>query len=623
MNRLYYGDNLDVMRKHLADESVDLIYLDPPFNSKASYNILFRSPKGDAPRAQRDTFKDTWRWEDGAALAFHEVMARGGPAAGILDAMHKFLGQSDVMAYLCMIAVRLIEMRRVLKPTGSLYLHCDPTASHYLKILMDGIFGAANFRNEISWKRSSAHSDSKQGMRRYGKIRDVIFFYTKSSDYTWNTSYTAYSDEYLEGDYRHEDDTGRRYKETDLTAAKPGGETEYEWHVKRPRAGKHRWQPDFDEEFANPRPGWEYKSVLPYRGRYWAFSKENMAEFAKSGKLIHRETGMPRLKQFADEMLGVPLQDSWHDITPAAGAERIGYATQKPLALLQRIINVSSGPGDLVLDPFCGCGTALEAAHKYGRQWIGIDVAYEAMMVIEARLKAAFKNIARDRDYEVEGIPRDMTAARALAKDDPYAFQAWMVSLVRGGQPHGAKEDGNRVKKGADRGIDGIVYFLTGRQSTGFAVISVKGTAKVSVQMVRDLRGVMEREGADIGLFLTLTEPTRDMRSEAAAAGMVEIGDGKYHRLQIRTAEELLKGAEPKLPPVFDLSTLIGMPNVLAGRRKATPRRIREQIEMLMTIEGGQISPRQRAAETSDAARAGSAKQPSTAAHSRKRASAG
>jgi hypothetical protein len=250
-----------------------------------------------------------------------------------------------------------------LKPTGSLYLHCDPTASHYLKIILDTIFGPANFMNEVTWKRSSAHSDSKQGMRRCGKIRDIVLVYAKTQDYFWNTQYTPYTTEYLEAEYRHSDTSGRYYKETDLTAAKPGGDTSYEWRVRRPLGHQIRWEADLEDEYLNPRTGWEYLGVRPYNGRFWAYSKDNIIQFAKSGHLIHRETGMPRLVQFADEMPGIPLQDLWDDIHPigAKAAERLGYPTQKPLALLERIIAASSNPGDVILDPFCGCGTTIGA----------------------------------------------------------------------------------------------------------------------------------------------------------------------------------------------------------------------------------------------------------------------
>ena len=302
-----------------------------------------------------------------------------------------------MQSYLCMMAVRLLELRRVLKDTGSIYLHCDPTASHYLKLLMDAVFGSGLFLKEMTWKRSSAHSDTKQGMRRAGKIRDVVLVYTKTADCVWNPQYMAYTDDYLQVEYRHVTPDGRRYKETDVTAAKPGGDTEYEWRVKRPTHEKTRWQADLADEHRTPRPGWEYKAANPYRGRYWAYSKSNLVSFWNEGRLIHRETGMPRLMQFADDMPGVPLQDLWDDIPPVLGNERVGYPTQKPLALLERIIRASSNEGDLVLDPFCGCATACVAAENLGRRWIGIDMSPKAVELVNVRLQSSMGSLFHNR----------------------------------------------------------------------------------------------------------------------------------------------------------------------------------------------------------------------------------
>ena len=369
MNILYYGDNLEILRRYVNDESVDLIYLDPPFNSNASYNILFKESTGEASAAQIKAFEDTWHWGDDAEWAFHEIVQHAPTqVVDMIRALRGFVGRNDMMAYLAMMTIRLQELHRVLKPTGSLYLHCDPTASHYLKIVLDAIFGHARFLNEVTWRRSSAHSDTKQGMRRYGNIRDILLVYTKSAEYTWNPLYTPYTEEYLKSEYRHVTPDGRRYKETDVTAAKPGGDTEYEWHVKRARLNARRWQADLSDEYKSPNRDWVYKSVGPYKGRYWAYSKGNLVEFAKQGALIHRETGMPRLMQFSDTMPGIPLQNLWDDIPPASGYEDFGYATQKPLALLDRIIRASSNEGDLILDPFCGCGTAVAAAHMLKKQ---------------------------------------------------------------------------------------------------------------------------------------------------------------------------------------------------------------------------------------------------------------
>ena len=290
-----------------------------------------------------------------------------------------------MMSYLIYMAIRLIEMRRLLKDTGSIYLHCDPTASHYLKLLMDCVFGPRKFLNEMAWKRSAAHNDIKQGMRRAGKVRDSLLVHTKTDEHTWNAQYTPYTNEYLESEYRHEKG-GRRYKETDLTAAKPGGETEYEWRVKRPRRGKCRWVADLTKEHESPCSDWEYRGVVPYRNRYWAYSKTNMARFWLEGKLTHRETGMPRLMHFADEMPGIPLQDWWDDVSPVSGKEKTKYPTQKPLALLRRVIQASSNDGDVVLDPFCGCATACIASEIGRREWVGIDISEKAAVLVKDRM---------------------------------------------------------------------------------------------------------------------------------------------------------------------------------------------------------------------------------------------
>lgn len=535
MNHLYYGDNLEVLRARIADESVDLIYLDPPFNSNASYNVLFKSPAGDGSQAQIEAFDDTWHWNESAELAFDEVMK--GPnsdAAVMLKAMRSALGENDMMAYLAMMAVRLIELHRVLKPTGSLYLHCDPTASHYLKILLDAVFGTKNYLSEISWKRSSAHNDAKQGRTQYGNIRDVIFFYSKSSNRTWNWLYTAYSDEYIQAAYRHIDSSGMRFRRGDLTAAKSGGDVSYLWPVKRPIGGD--WETDLTEEYLKPLEGWEYRKVPPYKGRFWAYSQENMRKFAAEGRLVYTSSGMPEYKRLLNDMLGVPLQNSWDDIPPVGGADRLGYPTQKPVALLERILSASSNPGDVVLDPFCGCGTTVHAAQKLDRKWIGIDITHLAVSLIERRLREAFPGI----QYEVHGVPKDADAARDLAERDKHEFQKWIVATI-GGQPY----KGGR--KGMDRGIDGYLHFSDENKKSQMTIISVKGGAIKSGD-IRDLKGVMNREEAALGIFLTLREPTREMAKEAAAAGFYETGGQKVPRLQILTAAEVISGVRPKVP---------------------------------------------------------------------------
>ncbi len=540
-NQLFYGDNLVVLRRDIADESVDLIYLDPPFNSNATYNVLFKSPTGGHADAQIAAFEDSWHWNAAAEEAFDDVRRSGHARTfDLLNAMRGFLGDNDMMAYLAMMAVRLIELHRVLKLTGSLYLHCDPTASHYLKLLLDGVFGAASFRTEINWRRSSAHNDGKQGRAQYGNIRDVILFYSKSADWTWHWQYTAYDESYVASAYRHVDAAGRRYRRGDLTAAKPGGDVSYGWPVKRPIGGA--WEADLDDDHHAPREGWEYRQVPPYKGRFWAFSRTNMAAFAREDRLAYAASGMPEYKRYLDEQPGVPLQNDWGDIYPVTGHERLGYPTQKPVALLERIIAASSDPDAVILDPFCGCGTAIHAAQKLGRRWIGIDVTHLAISLIEKRLRDAFPAIA----FTVEGTPRDLASALDLAARDKYQFQWWVVSLVDA-QPFGGR------RKGADGGIDGVIWLqLSATGKADRALVSVKAGANVSVAMIRDLKGTMEREKAPFGLFLTVTPPTRAMREEAASAGTWRdpLTDQAFERLQIMTLQELMDGKRPRLPVV-------------------------------------------------------------------------
>ncbi len=539
-NQLYYGDNLDVLKRYVKDETVDLVYLDPPFNSRQDYNVLFAEKDGSQSSSQIHAFEDTWEWNIDAQRAYEEIVEQGGRVADALRAFRTFLGGSDMMAYLAMMAPRLVELRRVLKETGSIYLHCDPTASHYLKILMDAVFGPQFFQNEISWRRSSAHSDVKQGMRRCGRVRDVLLFYGKSSSNIWNVLYTPYTKEYLESEYKHVNGDGRHYKETDLTAARPGGDTEFLWRVKRVAGQKERWDADLENEHLTPKAGWEYKGVPPYNGRYWAYSRENIVAFYKSGHLIHRETGMPRLIQFADEMPGVALQDDWDDINRTGGDEDLGYPTQKPETLLERVIGSSSNEGDLVLDPFCGCGTTVQVAQRLNRRWIGIDITHLAIGLIKKRLSDAF-GLEIKQTYDVIGEPTDYEGAAALAAEDKYQFQWWALGQV-GARPA-------EQKKGADRGIDGRLYFHDDDSGKSKQIIFSVKAGGVTVSQIRDLVGVLDREKAEIGVFLCFEEPTKPMLREAAEAGFYKSSDGTtYPKLQILTIQQILDGRQPEYP---------------------------------------------------------------------------
>lgn len=522
-NVLYFGDNLEILRDrdYFPDGSVDLIYLDPPFNSRADYNVLFREPTGERSAAQIKAFTDTWHWDRAAQRTYQDIIT-GAPlkVSKAIEALREFIGPNDVMAYLVMMTVRLVELHRVLKDTGSLYLHCDPTASHYLKVILDTIFGPRNFRNEIVWKRTTAHSDVAQGARHMGRIHDVLLRYSKGQEPTWNTVYVPYEQDYVEHIYRYTDKNGRKYQTQPLHAARPGGDTRYEW-----------------------------KGQLPPPGRYWAFSKANMEKLEAEGRIVYSRTGVPRYKVYLDESSGKPIQDMWDDI-PAVHlnpSERLGYQTQKPLALLERIIAASSNEGDVVLDPFCGCGTAVVAAQKLGRRWIGIDITYLAINVMNRRLKDSF-GLEPDRDYQIVGRPRDVAGAGALARRDRYQFQWWALDLVDA-QPREPDR-----KKGADAGVDGVISFVDDRKGkAGRVVVQVK-SGSVSVRDIRDLKGVIGDR--DMGLFITLQPPTEPMRVEAASAGFhhSELWDREFPRLQIITIEQLLNGERPDLPPKGGLS---------------------------------------------------------------------
>lgn len=513
-NHLYYGDNLQVLREHIATESVDLIYLDPPFNSQATYNVLFRSPKGEQSQAQIEAFEDTWHWNDSAERAFDEVMTSGNTdAAELLRALRAFLRENDLMAYLTMMAVRLLELHRVLKSTGSLYLHCDPTASHYLKLVLDGIFGAENHRNEIIWKRTSAHSDAKQ---RLAAIHDVIFLYSKSEKAIWNPVYAPYSEAYVQEHFVHHDPDGRRFRRSDLVSPSARPNLRYDYLASN---------------------GVLYKP----HANGWKVSLAVMQQLDRENRLFFpaKEDARLRKKIYLDESPGVLASDIWDDLPPihASSSERLGYPTQKPLALLERIISASSNPGDVVLDPFCGCGTAVHAAQKLGRQWVGIDITHLAISLIEKRLKDAFPGI----QYEVHGTPKDLGGARDLAERDKYQFQWWAVSLVNA-VPYGGK------KKGADTGIDGIIYFKPDGKTTEKAIVSVKGGANVGVAMVKDLIATVDREKAKIGVFITLAQPTKPMEKEAVTAGFYQTDYGKFAKIQILTIEDLFTGKKPQMP---------------------------------------------------------------------------
>lgn len=452
-NVLYYGDNLEILRKYIPDNSIDLIYLDPPFNSNATYNVLFKEPTGEPSQAQITAFEDTWHWTQETARTFQEIVDTA-PAnvVEMMTAFRRFIHENDMMAYLTMMCIRLIELRRVLKDTGAIYLHCDPTAGHYLKMLMDAIFGVQNFKNELIWHYRTGNLSRKQFQRKH----DTIYFYSKSD--TWNFNI-------------------QEFKEYYTSIYGPG------------------FKPSF-------------------KGR-------------RSGK-----------DEYGDYRISL-VDDVW-DLSAVftLSKEHLPYPTQKPLALLERIINASSSEGDLVLDPFCGCGTALVAAQKLSRKWIGIDITYLAINVMKWRLNKMFSGIK----YKVIGEPVDLAGAKELAKQNKYQFQWWALSLI-GARPYGDR------KKGADTGIDGYCYFMNEKDKVKKAIVSVKG-GDVSVSQIRDLVGVVDREKAEMGIFITLESPTRPMETEAVSQGFYRSPLGKdYPKIQILTIEELLSGKKLDIPP--------------------------------------------------------------------------
>lgn len=526
-NQLYYGDNLDVLRRYVPDESVDLIYLDPPFNSRQDYNVLFAEKDGSRSSSQIHAFEDTWEWNIEAENAYRDVVEQSGRVAQAMIAFRNFLGGSDMLAYLAMMAPRLLELKRVLKETGSIYLHCDPTASHYLKILMDATFGPQFFKSEIIWKRQSAHADAK----RFGSVHDTILFFTKGAAPTWNTQYQAYDEDYVDTYYRYEDEDGRRFMSGDLGASGlQGGGYEYEW-----------------------------RGVT----RLWRVPYETMQRLDREKRIFYTRNGIPRIKRYLDESRGMPAQDIWPDIESLRSwmAERLGYPTQKPEALLERIIQASSNEGDLVLDPFCGCGTTIQVAQRLKRRWIGIDITHLAIGLIRKRLSDSFGSDVR-KDYIVIGEPTDLEGARELAEHpDRYQFQSWALGLV-GARP-------KELKKGADRGIDGRLYFhdeLGGK--TKQIVFEVK-SGKIEVSQIRSLRGALDRENAEIGVFLSFEAPTKPMVREAAEAGVYKAPDGsKYPKIQILTIQEILDGKQPEYPGFAHSATFKRAPKAKATVRQ-------------------------------------------------------
>jgi len=529
-NTLYYGDNLDILRnrEYFPNESVDLIYLDPPFNSKKAYSIFFKDKLGDASKAQIQAFEDTWAWGDETRKAYDKLMESNEypeELKDLMSAFDEFMHRTNLMAYLIMMAVRLVELHRVLKDTGSIYLHCDPTAGHYLKIIMDHIFGIKNFRNEIVWKRTFAHNDP----RRFGNNFDMLLFYSKSNDYFYNPIFVPYSQNYIDNFFRYEEN-GRKYQLITLTGPKASkGASGKPWRGYDPSARNRSWSVSkravlklVGEEKAKQMSIFERLELL-YRNNYIAFSKK----------------GVPRFKQFLDEMSGAPAQAIWDDISPvsAHSKEYLPYPTQKPLALLERIINASSREGDIVLDPFCGCGTAVVAAEKLGRKWIGIDITHLAVALMKKRLKDHFPDV----QFNVVGEPETFEAAKELAEQNKFQFEAWAVSLL-GGQPY-------KSKGGGDRGVDGILRFKDFDDGFHKIIIQVKG-GNYTTTDVKSVKATIDNEHACLGILIALKPPTKGMLSYAASLGTWQMPGSlrKYPVLQIFTIEDYFSDIRPDLP---------------------------------------------------------------------------
>jgi len=531
-NQLFFGDNLEILRSgRIPVESVDLIYLDPPFNSKATYNILFAEKSGEKSAAQITAFDDFWQWDATSAAHYHELVTEGPQKlSALVQALRSFLGTNNMMAYLTEMAIRLVEMHRVLKPTGSLYLHCDPTASHYIKLLLDAIFGPKNYRNEISWKRTGAHGSA----RRYGPIHDVIFFYSKTDRFIWNNPKTSHDQDYISKHFRLiEPGTGRLFQAIFLTGAGVRkGESGKPWKGINPTSVKRHW--------ALP------ANILSGIGIEGGTTQENLDALEAAGRIFwpQKSGGTPRLKFYADELEGAALPDVWTDINPisAHAKERLGYPTQKPEALLERIILASSNEGDIVFDPFCGCGTTVNVAERLHRRWIGIDITHLAIALIKKRLHDSFgPELA---PYEVIGEPADATSAAALAEQNRHQFEWWALGMVEAAPAQDKK-------KGADKGVDGVLYFQEKDDGPYHKVIVQVKSGHVGAPQIQQLKGAMEQEKAAMGAFITLKPPTKPMKDEALSAGYYkseQFPELRFPRLQILTIAELFAGKQLEYP---------------------------------------------------------------------------
>lgn len=554
-NSLLYGDNLPIMREKIAAESVDLVYLDPPFKSDLNYNLLFTADGLNPDEAQVTAFKDTWTWDASAQAAYDELQnVRNVTLVSFVNALRGGLERTPMLAYLVNMALRLVEIHKVLKPTGSVYLHCDPTASHYLKMLMDAVFSPANFRNEIIWRRTGSHNK----MKRWAPIHDVLFFYTKSDQYTWNNPRRPYMLGHVKQNFIEEEDGSFKtdYYGNVLTGSGTrGGESGQSWRGFDPTAkGRHWAIPSklWDEAGIDPAGLTQHEKLdLLYKEGFITITEGDAWPLYQRKITANDGPAAPDIWAFQPYTEGtvfgttdgIDADVRW--LSPQ-DAERLGYPTQKPVGILKHIINTSSHPGDLVLDPFCGCGTTIAAAQMLARRWIGIDISPFAIELIRRqRLEGAFPHLKIGQDYEIKGLPTTLEGARMMAEQDRdrKTFEIWAVSKV-----DGIPND----KKGADRGIDGRIPFKPDGKTAKFAVISVK-SGRLKADDVRSIIAVAKREEASslgFGVLVALNPPTAGMKADAASAGTVEMHGNRYPLIQILTIEEILKGKKPHLPLV-------------------------------------------------------------------------
>ena len=493
-NQLFYGDNLEVLRQHIKDESVDLCYIDPPFNSQRNYKQIYHNV-GQEDRTPTQAFIDTWTWDDLAKKGLTEILENyqgkfTSQSIDLIAGLTKVLGKDSLLAYLISMTLRVAEIYRVLKPTGSFYLHCDPTASHYLKLVLDAVFcpQGGDFKSEIIWKRTTNAGSSKSIANKFPSNADIILFYTKSESYIFNKIFTEYSKKY-KARYNKKDDRG-----------------------------------------------------LYYLDNLKTYSEERLKKLISENRIEYTKKGTPRIKNYLDEGKGITLDNVWTDIQSlnSQARERLGYPTQKPEALLERIIKASSNEGDTILDAYCGCGTTVAVAQKLDRHWIGIDITYQSISLILKRLEDAFGKGVLEQ-IELNGIPKDRSSAVALAnkKDDRTRkeFEKWAILTY----------SNNRAiinqKKGADRGIDGVAYFQGEKGEPAKIILQVK-SGNIKSGDLRDLQGTMTLEGADLGIFITLKEPTKAMLTTAKQAGIYQsklFRGESFDQIQIVTIREILE----------------------------------------------------------------------------------